>query len=85
MLPDVEPGAAEDVAGLVWVCPISDGTGTSVGPDETVRVTVLPLATWSPTSGLALSTVPWVGWLFGHVVDREPWPGRLQQGFGVAE
>ena len=50
-LPSVWPAAA-------WDSPMSDGTDTLAGPDETVKVTVAPWFTLGPDAGLVLRTVP---------------------------
>jgi hypothetical protein len=44
---------------------MSDGTVTSASPDDTVRVTGLPIAVLDPDAGLALITLPFVTVLLG--------------------
>ena len=57
-LPRLSPALPRAWPAAAWDRPISDGTITFAGPDETVSVTVDPWVTLVPEAGFVLSTVP---------------------------
>src|SRR4051812_18243543 len=71
MFPTVRPAAVMALDAAVWVCPVTFGTLTGAGPEETTSKTVLPELTLVPPAGVWLITIP-AGTVALEAVDMDP-------------